>query len=125
MFKFAGGAVLAMLATAASAADQPVYAPPAKWVVPAELPRVQPKDDGQPVQILLLDNQAHFGPDADEAYSETAMRVQTPQGLQAIGSISREWDPDKDTLTIHKLHILRGDKVIEVIANAPIPNKAR
>src|SRR6185312_7651494 len=34
-----------------------------------------------------------------------------------VGNLALAWKPDTDTLTIHKLHIIRGDQVIDLLAN--------
>lgn len=108
-------ALWASAAGAAGAADKPVMAPPATWVQPIPLPADDGKADGAPIKLLLTDEQIHFGSDGTTLYSEVALRIQTPQGL-AAGSISFPWNPDTDTLTVHKVRIRRAGKVIDVLA---------
>jgi tetratricopeptide (TPR) repeat protein len=43
------------------------------------------------------------------------VRVQTPQGLTSVGTLALPWKPDSDVLTVHYLHILRGDQTIDVL----------
>ena len=56
-------------------------------------------------------------PNSTSIYVEALTRAQTPQGLPAIGTIALPWKPDTQTLTIHKVRIIRGDKVIDARAD--------
>ena len=99
----------------AAAADKPVIAPPEAWVRPNEIPK--PKDEKTGAyRLLLADQQANFGPDGDAYYIESADRLQNTEALTAGGTVSLNWHPDNDVLTIHKVHIVRGDQVIDVLA---------
>ena len=89
-------------------------APPEAWVKPVPIPAVTATDSTAAVRFLLQDIQTRFGADGDETYGETAIRFQTPQGLQA-GTVALPWNPETDTLTVHKVHIVRGDQVIDVL----------
>lgn len=96
------------------AADKPEVGPVPSWVRPAVL-KEHAQDDDAPVKILLTDWQFKFAPSAVEAYFEGAMRVQTPQGLQAVGTLSVSWNPGTDVITVHRLQIVRGDQRIDVL----------
>ena len=100
----------------AEAADQPKYGPPPSWVKPIDLPKDAPGGASALIQILLADTQIRFGPAGDEAYVELAARAVTPQSLEVLGNFTRAWNPDTETVTIHKLRILRGDQVIDLLA---------
>ena len=52
-----------------------------------------------------------------ESFFETKALIQTAQGLQGIGTLQVPWKPDTDVLTIHKVQIIRGDQVIDALAN--------
>ena len=97
-------------------ADKPIVAPPAPWVHPAEPPIDGAKADGTAIKLLLNDQQVRLLPSGSETYNETMARVQTAQGLAALGTISIPWKPDQGTLTVHKLHIIRDGKVIDLLA---------
>jgi tetratricopeptide (TPR) repeat protein len=119
MFKglLALGALLAAapVATTAWADGAVTIAPAGAWVKPVEIPSPPPGEGaGAPARILLQDVQMRFGADGDEAYSETAIKFQTPQGLSA-GTLALPWNPDTDSLTVHKVHIIRGAQVIDVL----------
>lgn len=106
------------LTSAAWAADKPAIGPAPAWVRPVALPaasaKADPNVDGQPVRILLSDQQVSLEPGRQTVYSEVAIRIGTPQGL-AAGNISLPWRPDTDALTVHKLRILRGTETVDVL----------
>jgi tetratricopeptide (TPR) repeat protein len=101
----------------AAAADKPVIAPPPAWVKPVAIPADTAPPDAAAIRFLLSDQQLRFGADGNSAYFETAIRIQTPEGLAAMGTSTIPWKPETQTLTVHKLHILRGTKVIDVLAD--------
>jgi TPR repeat protein len=109
---------LALLAGPARAGDQPEYAPPDAWVRPAAIPKAPASAAAadSPVQVLLDDFQVRMGPAGDDLYDERVMKILTPQGLSMSGTIGQIWDPDTESLVIHKLRIIRGDQVIDVLA---------
>ncbi len=108
---------LAMIwAGAVFAADKPIYAPPPDWVKPVPIPSAAGATGGGATQLLMQDTQIRFGPDGDEFYDESAVRIATPQGLSEIGTVGDAWNPETETLIIHKVRILRGDKTIDLLA---------
>jgi tetratricopeptide (TPR) repeat protein len=107
-------AILAFAGTA-HAEDKPLIALVPAWVKPVT-PPTDSKDDSQPVRILLSDQQIDLTPGRPTFFTEFELKIQTPQGL-AAGNISLPWRPETDTLTVHRLIIRRGDKVIDVLAS--------
>ncbi|MDP1028774.1 tetratricopeptide repeat protein [Sphingomonas sp. KR1UV-12] len=106
--------VTSALTSVAYAADKPAIGPAPAWVKPV-VPLPPPaKPDEAPVRILLSDQQIALEPGRQTIYSETLLKIQTPQGL-AAGNISLPWRPDTDVLTVHKLLIRRGDQTIDVL----------
>ena len=99
---------------AAYAADKPVIGPAPAWVKPVAAPTSAATADEAPVRILLSDQQVQLERGRQTVYSETAVKIQTPQGLVA-GNISLPWRPETDVLTVHKLLIRRGDQIIDVL----------
>lgn len=101
----------------AFAGDKPEFGPAPSWVQPTALPA----DDGMAtdaaVKMLLTDWQFNFSASGVVAYLDNVVRVQTPQGLAAVGTLSLPWNPATDTLTVHKVHIIRGGQIIDVLAN--------
>jgi tetratricopeptide (TPR) repeat protein len=114
-----------MSAAPAWAADKPEVGPVPAWVdaFPAPKGKPSPVDPASslpaeaPVALLRLDQQVRFGADTDERYSETAVKILTPQGLAAMGTVTIAWQPDSMTPIVHKLHIIRDGRTIDVLAN--------
>jgi tetratricopeptide (TPR) repeat protein len=99
---------------AATGADTPQLGPVPSWVKPYAW-----RDDGvateAAVKLLLKDEQFDFTAEAMEVYSEAVAKIQTPQGLGAMGTLAIPWNPATDTVTVHKVHIVRGEQVIDAL----------
>ena len=80
---------------------------------PHALPAAKASD--APVQLLLEDDQIALEPGKVTTYSDGALKIQNAQGL-AAGNLSLVWQPESDTVTVNKLQIIRGGKVIDVLA---------
>jgi tetratricopeptide (TPR) repeat protein len=105
----------AFCASPAVAADALKFGPPPNWVVPQALPKGPTKAANAPAALLLKDEQVRLEPGKTTAFTELAFKLQTPDGLSS-GNLALPWQPATDTITINKLHIIRGDKVIDVLA---------
>lgn len=110
------GLLMLVWAAAASAATSLHFGPPPRWVRPTAIP-APGADTSTAVKILLLDNQVELSPGTVSHYIESAVRIQTPQGLSMMGTVKVSWNPDTDLVVIHKIHILRGEKVIDVLGS--------
>jgi len=97
-------------------ADKPIIGPVPAWVRPVDPPADDSKADSNAIKLLLTDQQVRLLPSGSETYTETTARVQTAQGLAALGTISIPWKPDQGTLTVHKMHVIRDGKVIDLLA---------
>lgn len=104
------------LAGVAEASLTPRIAPAGDWIEPVAIPDPNPALADRPFQMLLLAHQNRYGADFQEHHSEMAALVQSSQGLQALGNISLPWQPDHAELVIHKVRILRGGAVIDLLA---------
>lgn len=110
------GLAFALWAGTCCASETLNFAAPGPWVHAAILPRARAAgDQSAPVSVVLSDIQVKFEDGADDLYVEKAVRLQTAAGLPA-GGVALTWRPDVETLTIHRLHIIRGDQVIDVLA---------
>ena len=107
---------LAVISSPAWAGDQPTYGPPEAWVKPMAVPAGGTAPDGAPAQVLLYEVQAKLGADADSFFVDKASKILTPQGLASVGTVTETWDPDTEDLTIHHVHVIRGDQVIDALA---------
>jgi tetratricopeptide (TPR) repeat protein len=97
------------------AADAPLYQPPAAWVKPVAVPATPAKPGASAVQVLLTDQQSRFGPDGDEFYVESAFRILTPPGLAVMNGFAPSWNPQTDTLILHRFNVLRDGKTIDML----------
>lgn len=100
---------------AAKAAETLKFGRPPAWVVPAQIPADAATTDA-PLATLLLDQQILFELGKIVTFAETAVRIQNPQGLGA-GNVLLSWNPATDDVTVNKVHIRRGDKIIDVLAS--------
>ncbi|MBO9710472.1 MAG: tetratricopeptide repeat protein [Caulobacter sp.] len=91
-----------------------LYGPPSAWVKPAETPPAPEVEPGTPFSWRLLDQQARFTPDGDESYTDLAFKILTEDGL-AAGSLTLDWDPASESVTVHRLAILRDGQEIDVL----------
>lgn len=104
------------LATEAAGGDKPSFGPVPSWVRPVASPVGPPPEDERPISILLSDQQSFLQPGKATNYLDMAMRIETPQGLQA-GNLSFAWRPENDDVVVHKALIRRGDDVIDILAS--------
>ena len=115
-FLIALAATSSLLATHALASDKPAIGPVPSWVKPISLPPAPATPAEGAVAILLSDQQLSLERGRQTTYSDIALKIQTPQGLQA-GNLSFAWRPDTDEPTVHKLLIHRGGQTIDVLAS--------
>jgi tetratricopeptide (TPR) repeat protein len=107
------------LMSGAFASDKVELGPVPAWVKPTALPADPGKPTDSAIKFLLTDWQFRFSSSGDEGYINNIVRVQTPQGLTALGTITLPWNPATSKLTVHHVHIVRGTQVIDVLANGP------
>jgi tetratricopeptide (TPR) repeat protein len=112
--RLAAALLLLLWSNLAFAADAPFYGPPPSWVEPIHTPTSPP--GGGAVQVLLDDSQIRFGDDDVELYNHGAVKILTPQGVAAVGNLAQVWNPDTDTLTIHRLWVIRDGKARDLLA---------
>ncbi|WP_304272749.1 DUF3857 domain-containing protein [Caulobacter segnis] len=115
-YALSGAATIALVATAASAADRVVYygAPPS-WVKPADLPPPPEAEPGAASSLVLYDEQTRYDGLYGETTLRTASKVISEQGLDDLGSIVEDWDPETERVTVNRVAIIRDGKVIDVL----------
>jgi len=101
----------------AHATETPIYAPAPSWVKPVAIP-APARNGASALEVLLEDQQIRFSPDGDSAYEDRAIKIDGQVGLSALGNISFVWDPQIETLVIHRFRILRDGKEIDLLAGA-------
>lgn len=105
------------LAGGALAGEKIEFAPPGDWVRTEDVALAPARSAAaQSYAVLNRSVQARLGGAAgDIYYGRTVVRIQSPLGLKA-GQPAFSWNPDTETVTVHKFHILRGGQVIDVLA---------
>jgi tetratricopeptide (TPR) repeat protein len=102
-----------LVVSPAYAADALKFGAAPSWVRPQSIPAA--KASTAPIELLLADQQVEMQTGKTISYSDEAVKFVTAQGL-AAGNLSIVWQPATDTVTVNKVHILRGGKVIDVLA---------
>ena len=106
------------LAAPALAGEEILFGPPGDWVNEVSMKHDRSISNKDAAAVLLgMDQQLRFDQDQAEFFGATKILIQTPQGLSAMGTISIPWSPDTTTLVVHRLHILRGKEVIDILGN--------
>lgn len=102
---------------AAAQADRPLVGAAPDWVVPAPADSATPAAADVPVQVLMSDQQVRITTEHVEGYVATRMKILSPQGLAALGTLSFAWNPDSDVLTVHRLAVTRDGTDQDLLGN--------
>jgi tetratricopeptide (TPR) repeat protein len=101
----------------AAAGEKLAFGPPEAWVRPAGAAALEaPPKDGGPWRILRVDHQLNLEGEGQTSYYERVAQVTKPSGLSALGTITISWRPERETVTVHKLRVLRGGETIDLLA---------
>jgi len=101
---------------ASSILERPGLAMPAAWVLPAPVPTVPPKANGEDTIELLTDIQRRFLDAGDATYVNDVYQIASAKGLDD-GPLKLAWNPDFETLTLHRYRILRDGKAIDLLGD--------
>jgi tetratricopeptide (TPR) repeat protein len=112
----AAAASLLMVATGASA-QQVERSPAPDWVAPAPPNEPAPAVGDAAVRALAFDHQILFDDTGVHTYTFQRFQVLTRQGLSSVGTVSLVWSPERQTMQVHSLRIVRGDQTIDVLAD--------
>jgi tetratricopeptide (TPR) repeat protein/transglutaminase-like putative cysteine protease len=107
---------LAAMPCVARAGEKPLYQPVPDWIVAAPIDSAASSDTSQPQQ-RLIDSQTRIDHGTVWAYYDNAMRVDTPEALTRVGTVTATWAPDHGDLIIHSVTILRGTQRIDVLGS--------
>ncbi|MBN8808667.1 MAG: DUF3857 domain-containing protein [Sphingomonas sp.] len=100
----------------AHASDTLDIAEPPAWVKVHAVPPVPTQSTTAPSRALLRDAQLRFDEDgALETYWDEAFQITGADGLAKLASVTTSWNPEHDSVTVHRLRILRGGQVIDVL----------
>ena len=106
--------VALFVSSPAWAQDRPLVAPPEPWVAPPAAIQAKPQADAA-VQMLSEDLQVHFDGRSTSQYLAYSAKLNNAAGMAAMGTVGLRWSPAIQTLTIHRLRLLRGSQVIDLI----------
>lgn len=114
------GAVIAVALLAMPAAAQTVErAPVPDWLVPvgpsATPPAAAPT--GAPMRVLLMDYQVRMEGSGARIYTHNRIQILSAQGLAGMSTLTLPWNPSSQSLIVHEVNLLRGDQVIDILAN--------
>ena len=111
---------------AAHAADKPRVAPPESWVA-APLVAGAPAAGASSAAaaVLAADVQMRFDGKGSTRFSEYQVKIQTPEGLTAFGTVTSAWSSATDVVTFHRLNIIRGGVVIDCLPKDGVFNVIR
>ncbi|MFN7985931.1 MAG: DUF3857 domain-containing protein [Thermoanaerobaculia bacterium] len=107
--------LLPSAAAAAPAARAPRFGPPPRWAEPLAVPSsgTGGADAANGIVQLLLDHQ--MNPAEGALFVHDARRLTNPSGVQRGSQLSFSWDPTFETLTLHSVSVLRGDRRIDAL----------
>ena len=109
------------LAGPARAADPvPAIAPAPSWIDPVQVPPPNPQFKDRPSQMLILATQEKFRADGVDTYLEMVAVPQTAAGLQSAGTVMLPWNVERTNLTLHRVAISRGDRIIDLLKPADL-----
>lgn len=86
------------------------------WVRPiaSDLPQA-PSDDAA-IRMLAIDRQVRITPQGRDMFMHRSIRIQSPQGLDLMSTISASWAPPRQSIQVHAVNIIRGGATIDVLA---------
>ncbi|MDN3645143.1 tetratricopeptide repeat protein [Pontixanthobacter aestiaquae] len=115
MNTFAGISAFAIIAISAPAyaGEVVLYEDVPAWVDVAEIDMSSVADGPSEV---LVDWQYRLEGGTVHEYHDRIVRIDNLQALTSEGTLKMTWAPDKGDLFVHRLEIIRGDEVIDLIA---------
>ena len=110
-------AALTVLVAPAAWAQEVEFAAAPAWVQapPADAP--SPAVGDAALRALAIDHQIRFDAEGTHTYTFQRFEVLTRQGLGAVGTISLEWSPPRETIQVHALRLVRNGQTIDVLAD--------
>jgi hypothetical protein len=116
---------VALVATSAAAAEQAVparnlsFGPVPAWVAPQAVPldAAAPSEGlSQGQHFLLADDQVRVSGAMLTEYHHVATRAVNERGVEETANVQIRFDPSYQTLTIHRIEVRRGGRVVSRVA---------
>lgn len=106
------GATVAALP--AHAGTKPLFQPAPAWVVPAP-----PIDAAKSAAVprVIFDQQQKLADGQVWSYTDTANLVTSQESLLQAGTVILSWQPDEGDLIVHRIAIIRGDTMIDLLTD--------
>lgn len=106
-------ATTVVIAAPAAASDQVLQGKIPEWV---EMHEPSPAPNASDAaQLLLKDIQVFHDGEHNMQFDRQVVRFGSPEGLRNA-TVRIEWDPEQQEVTVHHLRIIRGDEVVDVLA---------
>lgn len=110
------GVVALALAGPAHAGDKPLYQPVPAWVDAAPIDVAVSTDSSKPQQ-RIHDSQVRVDHGQVWNYFDDAVRIDNPEMLARVGTVTATWAPDHGDLIVHGITIVRGTQRIDALAS--------
>ncbi|GGD70139.1 DUF3857 domain-containing protein [Croceicoccus mobilis] len=101
-----------LAATPALAGEEVLYGPAPDWVDVTPTSEIDPDATGI---LNRLDRQQRIEDGTVTTYIDRAIKLSSAEALTQAGTSTATWMPERGDLTIHKVEIVRGDKVVDVL----------
>lgn len=111
---FCSVALAVLVPGLARAGDKLLTGPEPTWVTPPPSPAAG-TPTGAVMAVPRFDEQARVDGDTVTAYFDSETRVSSPEQLAKMGTLSMSWQPSHGDLTFHRIEILRGRQVMDVL----------
>tara|TARA_B100000678_G_scaffold224922_1_gene192633 strand:- start:2959 stop:5769 length:2811 start_codon:yes stop_codon:yes gene_type:complete len=113
--KVAAGLLAATaLSSPALAGETILYGDAGAWV---DVPDLPPPAESQGNPLRLFDMQTRLEDGIVSSYGDFAFALESAEMLGAMGTVTLSWLPDKGDLTVHRVELVRGGEVIDLLAN--------
>lgn len=97
-------------------ADYVRVKPRPNWIVPVDIPNFDRAADADRQSIYaLIDHQNRYGMTTEDYSSRYVVDLLTSAAVDEEGTISLDFDPAYQKLTLHRVQITRGDETIDAI----------
>ncbi|MGH9894046.1 MAG: DUF3857 domain-containing protein, partial [bacterium] len=93
------------------------FGPAPAWTLPTLPPTTQPLPDAGAVRVIYSDSQINIERIGTQNFYAYRVKVLTPEGL-AVGNVNVAWNPAAGNLTVHRLNVIRGTRVTDVLKSA-------
>jgi uncharacterized membrane protein YhaH (DUF805 family)/transglutaminase-like putative cysteine protease len=101
--------------------SQPIIAPAPDWVIVHDIPEVDERELSSrsgSSYVLLMDVQHDLV--SKSVYLHFAVKILSHEGVQQLSEVSMDHDPSFQTLTLHRLQLRRGDRIIDKLGADPV-----